>query len=206
MTSKKEKTDKAIIDAAVEVFINSGLEKATMGDIADRAGITRRTLYRYYASKEVLALAVEIQVFQKIITVVKSLNKTTSGNGFEKLKQFFDNYIGLIDSFKKEIRFTGEFDNYFTGGYPDKEFSNKLKNLLKPAETLVVAIIKEGISDGSVKRDLDAVLTYYVLSNAYLSIAQRIVIRGKLMKKEQGVEPSAILTSFHEMVMSGIKG
>lgn len=37
--------------AAFELFAERGFEKTTLGDIADRVGVGRRTLFRYYQSK-----------------------------------------------------------------------------------------------------------------------------------------------------------
>jgi len=43
-----------ILKAAIEVFGTLGLERATMKDIADKAGVASGTLYTYFADKEAL--------------------------------------------------------------------------------------------------------------------------------------------------------
>ena len=43
---------KRIINAALSVFDNSGIEKTTMGEIASEAGFGKATLYYYYPSKD----------------------------------------------------------------------------------------------------------------------------------------------------------
>lgn len=43
-----------ILDAAGEVFSEHGVEKSRMGQIADGAACSRATLYRYFATKELL--------------------------------------------------------------------------------------------------------------------------------------------------------
>ena len=40
------------IEAAIEVFSRYGMRRATMGDIAEKAGVSRQTLYATYANKE----------------------------------------------------------------------------------------------------------------------------------------------------------
>ncbi|WP_394688410.1 TetR/AcrR family transcriptional regulator [Hoeflea sp.] len=50
-----------ILDAAIAVFSRYGLRKATMGDIAEQAGISRQTLYARYSNKdEIIAAAMEL--------------------------------------------------------------------------------------------------------------------------------------------------
>jgi AcrR family transcriptional regulator len=43
-----------ILEAAREVFVRDGIRGARMGKIADAAGCSRATLYRYFANKEAL--------------------------------------------------------------------------------------------------------------------------------------------------------
>lgn len=43
-----------ILDAAAAVIIRLGYDKATIGDIAEEAGASRRTVYLYFTSKEAL--------------------------------------------------------------------------------------------------------------------------------------------------------
>jgi AcrR family transcriptional regulator len=43
-----------ILDAALAVFSDLGFQRATLQDVADRAGVTKGALYHYFASKEQL--------------------------------------------------------------------------------------------------------------------------------------------------------
>ena len=57
MVSDRKKEERAlrkkrIINAALSVFDNSGIEKTTMGEIASEAGFGKATLYYYYPSKD----------------------------------------------------------------------------------------------------------------------------------------------------------
>jgi len=52
--AKKREVRAAIIDAALALFARDGFEATTMDDIAARAGVSRRTVFRYFPSKEAL--------------------------------------------------------------------------------------------------------------------------------------------------------
>src|SRR5512133_976841 len=47
-----DKTQDQILTAAAEVIIRLGYDKTTMSDIAEEAGLSRRTLYLYFKGKE----------------------------------------------------------------------------------------------------------------------------------------------------------
>ena len=50
----KQATRQALLGAAAELFAERGYQKATVHDIAARAGVTARTFFRYFESKEAL--------------------------------------------------------------------------------------------------------------------------------------------------------
>ncbi len=52
-----EARKQSILDAAQKTFARKGMQSATMAEIASAAGISAGAIYRYYASKEVLAWA-----------------------------------------------------------------------------------------------------------------------------------------------------
>lgn len=49
---------RAILDAATELFLQRGYPGASMDDVAARASASKQTLYKYFASKEALFLAI----------------------------------------------------------------------------------------------------------------------------------------------------
>ncbi len=55
-TPKAEETAQKILEAALALFREEGFDKATMRDIAARAGVATGAAYYYYASKEALVL------------------------------------------------------------------------------------------------------------------------------------------------------
>ncbi|MCF8469434.1 MAG: TetR/AcrR family transcriptional regulator [Parvibaculum sp.] len=60
---RSAKADSAILDAATDAILEAGFDATTLEDVAFRAGVSKATLYRRYASKEALALAVLERVF-----------------------------------------------------------------------------------------------------------------------------------------------
>jgi AcrR family transcriptional regulator len=53
---RSERARKAILDAAAELLLEHGLETVSMDAVADRAGVSKATIYRWWPTKETLAL------------------------------------------------------------------------------------------------------------------------------------------------------
>jgi AcrR family transcriptional regulator len=53
---RSEKTQRAILEAASELMLEHGLRSITMDAVAERAGASKATIYRWWPSKELLAL------------------------------------------------------------------------------------------------------------------------------------------------------
>ncbi|MBL4636814.1 MAG: TetR/AcrR family transcriptional regulator [Kofleriaceae bacterium] len=72
MTRKKRDISKkreSILDAAVEAFCQEGYESASMDQIAEFAGASKRTVYNHFASKELLFGA----VFERFVEETRAL-------------------------------------------------------------------------------------------------------------------------------------
>jgi AcrR family transcriptional regulator len=53
---RSSESQKAILAKAIEILLEQGLHSMSMDDVAKRAGVSKATIYRWWASKELLAL------------------------------------------------------------------------------------------------------------------------------------------------------
>jgi AcrR family transcriptional regulator len=62
----KEQTRLRILDAAVKLIEESGEAPLTIGSVAERAGVTDRTVYRHFETREVLVRATWTRMQQRV--------------------------------------------------------------------------------------------------------------------------------------------
>ncbi|MDR4968056.1 MAG: TetR/AcrR family transcriptional regulator, partial [Acholeplasmataceae bacterium] len=62
----KKKNRRIIIDKARDLFISEGIHSPTMKDIASAAGISLRSVYNYYQTKDDLAIDIQIVTMEII--------------------------------------------------------------------------------------------------------------------------------------------
>ena len=63
---KQQMVRKAIHDAAIELFTEKGFEETTVEEVAQAAGVSRRSFFRYFASKDDL-LAQDVVDFGRVL-------------------------------------------------------------------------------------------------------------------------------------------
>ncbi len=53
---RSQKAHKAVLDAAAELLLSRGLSAVSMDEVAEHAGVSKATIYRWWPTKETLAL------------------------------------------------------------------------------------------------------------------------------------------------------
>lgn len=98
----KEERRLQILEAALEVFIENGYNKATTQAIADAAGISQVTLFRYFDSKkEIFTESLEPIL---ISTLRKSIIHAKDLSPMENLKFILNERLNIIIKHKKVIK------------------------------------------------------------------------------------------------------
>lgn len=95
-TRDADRTQQAILQAAVAEFADAGLAGARVERIAERAGVNKRLLYYYFGSKDDLFLAVLEQTYADIREAEKALRleKLEPTTALRRLVEFtWDYYI-----------------------------------------------------------------------------------------------------------------
>lgn len=87
----------ALLDAAALVFLERGMEAATMTEIAARAGASIGSLYQFFPNKAVLALALHERFVSKALGVFHSLEHSQQRLGPDALARALMAYIHTIE-------------------------------------------------------------------------------------------------------------
>lgn len=88
LSVEDDESKQEILDCARDLYIEYGLRRTTMEDVAKRAGIGRATLYRRFSDKEQLFQAVIMRDAQRDLVRIQS--------AISRQKTFLD---GLIEAF-----------------------------------------------------------------------------------------------------------
>jgi len=190
-----------IIDAAEKVFFSRGFESATMDEIAEKAELSKGTLYLYFKSKEDLQFAIFMRGSDILMKMMND-NLSTGSTGYQRL-------LGLADSF---IRFSRENRNYFSlfMYYESSRMEalnidqDQLQVYLKEDSPLALVThqVIRGMQDGSLRDDLSVEVFSATLWSQMLGVL--IVLNNKADLYEIfNLRADEILQTHLELVSNG---
>lgn len=85
-----------ILEGAIKVFIENGFDNSSMDRIAEVAGVSKRTIYNHFTSKEILFQEI-VSDFLKQRDEIKPIKYSKNLSLGEQLKKFADAELFLIN-------------------------------------------------------------------------------------------------------------
>ena len=151
-----------IIEAATNRFMDAGLYKVTMDEIASDLRMSKKTVYKFFPSKEDLLKAIVHTMLKKIESEVQAI--TTSEKSFE------EKFISILNLVGKILRrlsrpFMTDIQRFAPGLWKEIETFRREKVFSK-----IQQIFRQAKKEGVFREDLDPDLFFLVLTNAVQGI------------------------------------
>ncbi|MEH7351403.1 TetR/AcrR family transcriptional regulator [Gottfriedia acidiceleris] len=193
-----------ILTAAQHLFLERGLGVVKLNDIVKHCGISKVTFYKYYKSIDEVIFAVQMSLLEKFNEQDKNW-ESKGKNGWEKMEYVLRIQKETFQTEHAAISFIGLFDMHYRDHYPTPELENAFLDLLKKGRSHFKNILLEGIQDGSIRNDIEIRTLQFTISNVMSATIQRMALRGKILKYDQGIEPDLILEQMVNMILTYIK-
>ncbi len=158
--ARSEATRRRILDAAVDLFSEVGFSSTSLGDIIERAELTKGALYYHFDSKESVALA----IIEHAVVEITDLVTTICASASPALENLIHASYAVADvattnamvrTGVRVARALGEFNDAVTHSYGD-------------ILTLIAAELVTAQSDGDLRSGLPAEAVAETLLAAYL--------------------------------------
>jgi AcrR family transcriptional regulator len=200
MGSARDGTRAAITEGAEKAFLEKGLFDTAMEDVASLSGVTRRTLYRYFESKEDLAFEIACELLERWNRRQQGIFDALEGKGIERLRTFLVKSARYLAAHDDIMKFMGEFDFYFKDDasfVPGEAILARNDALGHESDGWLRRLLSAGIEDRSIRADVDLDLTVFTISNILWGYGQRIAARKKQLKREFKMEPMKLI--YHQI-------
>ena len=197
---EKAKRRKTILKAARKLFFKKGLENTTMDEIAEKAELSKGTLYIYFSSKEILALSI-IKETSDILNGILRNAVATNKTGINKIK---DVTLALTNFFKekrKEFQFFRYMDSITASLGSGNNMVQNWKTGVENLVTLVLDIVVEGMEDGSIRKDIEPEKTAFIYSNMILSFLIRLSSHQGIILMSQNITEDEIIETMFKMII-----
>jgi AcrR family transcriptional regulator len=156
-----ERTRAELLTVATEVFAESGYSGARVDEIAERTRTTKRMIYYYFGGKEQLYLAVLEKAYRGIRDAEQKLrvDHVDPVVAIRRLAEVtFDHHIAH-DEFIRLVSIENIHRGEFIGRL------DSLRDLSRPATTLLDRILDEGRTQGRFRADVEALDVHIVISS-----------------------------------------
>ncbi len=197
-TRRKEARPEEITAAALDLFVERGFANTRLEDVASRAGVSKGTLYLYFANKEELFKAVVREALVARLKEFRGVIDEYRGSTFELLRMLVMGWWESIGSKR-------------TSGIPKLILSEArnfpeiarfyVEEVVRPGRETLAAIIRRGVERGEFRK-VDPENAGHLLMAPMLMIA---LWRNSLEAcSDEKIDPLALLEAHVEMLSRGL--
>jgi AcrR family transcriptional regulator len=144
-----ESKRKKILEGARAIFFREGISSLTMDQIAARQGISKKTLYKYFTSKQELVEAAVEEKIEEVAAMVRSVGEDRS----LPFPQRMGMVLGIVG---RQLALLG--DRLLNDmAYREPQLWERIDRFRREKVFGVIsALFQEGIRDGYVRTDIEA--------------------------------------------------
>lgn len=173
---KREETRRKILDTSIRYFSTFGYKDTLISEIAKECNLDRRTIYRYFPSKESLLIRITAELFEDFSSKVKDIDFIECNNSYEKITKLVSFYYEYIKNHPSLIQFLGMIDVFVgTSSYNPSDFEALNIHGIRLDEKLK-KFIGKGQEEGVIKIEHSAQEYAATINNSLLALATRTAI------------------------------
>jgi AcrR family transcriptional regulator len=198
---ERKRRQEQILNAAIELIEARGFESTTMDEIAERAELSKGTLYLYFDDKVALFQAIKKRALTSLHTQFLSIiQKDLKGADIVKEMMFcFLNMIRENITFTKAMLFYRRQDGHGEAA-GDNPLSDSCKNLENELLMLIIRGLQIGIQDESIKSALNPKILALQIGFQMRGMLQFFILNSKeqalLILKENNMEIIDLIEQF----------
>jgi AcrR family transcriptional regulator len=179
----RERQRRRILDAAQELFDEKGIDRVTMAEIVSASALRTSTLYQYFSSKDEIVWAILEEVLADYAARAMDTTDSTK-TALARITALFELMADDLSNRRKTVRFMAQFDAMYAHDWPVERLLTLEAQINPEGFKFFERLIREGISDGSLRRDLDPELTLHAVVNAVVGAQRRLASLGTRVEVE----------------------
>jgi AcrR family transcriptional regulator len=197
---RKEARPQELLDAALDLFVEKGFAATRSEEVAQRAGVSKGTLYLYYPSKEeLLKEVIRTNVAHQIaegLEIVRAFEGSSSELLGNVLRLWWERVgetraSGILKLMMSEVRNFPEIAQFW------------VDEVTSPADRMVAEIVQRGIDRGEF-RPVNVVDVVHALISPLLFLVMNKHSLGACLPGER-LDPRAVIEAQIDLVLNGLQ-
>ena len=200
----RERQRRRILKAAGKLFDERGIDRVTMADITSASGLRASTMYQYFSNKDDIVWA--------IVSLLFADGAARAKKSFEGATTALSKITGLLDCMANElekdrikVRFMAQFDAMYARNWPVDRLLTLEAQINPKGFRYFRKLIRDGISDGSLRPDLDPDLTMHAVLNAVVGAQRRLASLGDKAELEYGQPIGRLFRETIRVIVFGLR-
>jgi AcrR family transcriptional regulator len=197
-----------ILEKAFELFSKEGIDNVTMNNIADKAGIGVASLYRYFSTKEELAIQCATKMWQiekekanGFFTTQEYLEKS----GIAQLHSILSYFEDSFDSTQDFYRFIYYFDSYIKRQNIESNNLKEYENTIQEITEIAFKSIEKGFFDGTISFPNENIQALTLtITHSVFSLAQKLSLSGGMLSQDISNPPKNQLEILKKLILASL--
>lgn len=193
-----------ILEAGFRLFSQRGIEPVTMPEVAQEGGVARATLYRYYATKLDLVIAIGAWKWEEYIearTALLTTEDIEQLSASEHLRFYLDAFLDLYRNHSDILRFNYSFNSFLRTEQGRPEQRQPYMRMVDALSAQFHAMYVRGLRDGTLNTDIPETAMFSSSFHIMLAAVTRYAV-GLVYVPEQGADPESELIMLEELLLA----
>lgn len=174
-----------IIFSAFRLFCQRGIERVSVEDIAKRARVSEKSVYRYFNTKPGLVLEVTHTLWKRIACELRSTVEQDFScmSGVQQLETLLHAFRCLFEKHADDILFSYEYKLYFIRR-STKVQQKAIDDVLAPVKLLYLRALQKGQNDGTITCSFSPEELYTAIWGFMRGYVLKIVLYDRMYEGE----------------------
>lgn len=185
--SRRELNKERVVRVALSFFISLGIENSKVSEIGKSAGLTERSVFRYFETKNDLVLASALLFWKETVKAIEEkieVLSTEKLSGIEEVGCILSLYANLYFTSKQELIFCEEAETYLNRSGKIIYLKNRPPLNFETSNDPLARAIKKGLKDGTIKNSSNIAFIYSNTYDSLLGFLQKMALNNDLMNDE----------------------
>lgn len=164
----REQNIRLVTDKALECFIKNGISNTKVSEIAAAAGLTERSVYRYFPTKSDILIASAFRYWERVKECICRVHG--------QINIILNSYANMLFVDPEGIRFSLDAEVALFSAGKNEHVVNRPPERFETYKGPLSIAVRKGLADGTVDPAADIKQLYYNAYDSILGMMQRLTV------------------------------